>query len=73
MSQHCHHYSGNESRGKSDFKMILNEIQALRINTELRFVLVVEELKTLRKKEEKLKTSTSRRTKSGDERIERNP
>jgi len=52
MSQPSPHSSGNESSGnKSDLKLILNELQSLRISTELQFALVDEELKTLRKKE----------------------
>jgi len=50
-----HHSSGNESSGIFDLKMILNEIQSLRINTKLQFALVEKELKTLRKKEENSK------------------
>jgi len=37
----------------------LNEIRSMKINTEVQFVIVEEELKTLRKKDHKLKSRTS--------------
>jgi len=52
MSQHSHHHSGNESHeNTSILRKFLEEIQIMKINTDLQFVIMAEEIKTLNKKD----------------------
>jgi len=60
MSRHCLHHSGNESQhNTSDFWKILEEIQIMKINTDVQFTIMAEELKTLKKKDHMCKSKTS--------------
>jgi len=60
MSRHSHHHSGNESNDNtSDLRKILEELWIMKINTDLQFAIMAEELKTLKKKEHKYKSKTS--------------
>jgi len=60
MSKHSLHHSDNESsENASDLRKILNEIRFVKINTEVQFSIVEEELKSLRKKDHKLKSKPS--------------
>jgi len=54
MFTHFLHHNGNESsENASDLRKKLNKIRSLKINIEVQFVIVEEELKTLRKKDHK--------------------
>jgi len=70
MSKYSLHHSDNESsENASDLRKILNKIRLMKINTEVQFGIVEEELKSLRKKDHKLKSkpnssSTSKRINS---------
>jgi len=56
MYKHFAHHNGNKSsENASDLRKNLNEIHSMKINTEVRFSIVEEELKSLTKKDHKLK------------------
>jgi len=58
MSQHSYHHSGNESsENTSDLRKFLDELRILKINTDIQFAIMAEEMKTLKKK---VKTSLGR-------------
>jgi len=60
MSRHSHHHSGNESHDNtSDLQKILKEIRIMKINIDVQFAIMVEEMKTLKKKDHKYKSKTS--------------
>jgi len=60
MSRNSHHYSGNESLDNTlDMRKDLEEITIMKINTDVQFAIMVEEMKTLKKKDHKYKTKTS--------------
>jgi len=70
MSKHSLHHSGNKSSENASYlRKNLNEIRSSKINTEVQFSIVENELKSLRKKDHKLKSKpsssrTSKRTNS---------
>jgi len=75
MSKHSFHPSSNESQDNtSDFQKILEELRVMKINTDVQFAIMAEEIKTLKKKDHKYKSKASSSKKyssSEDERPER--
>jgi len=75
MSKHAFHPSRNESLDNtSDFQKILEELWVMKINTDVQFGIMAEEIKTLKKKDHKYKSkanSSKKYSSSEDERPER--
>jgi len=60
MSKHSFHPSSNESQDNtSDFQKILEELQVMKINTDVQCAIITEEIKTLKKKDNKYKSKAS--------------
>jgi len=60
MSKHSFHPCSNESQDNtSDFQKILEELRVMKINTDVQFANMAEEIKTLKKKDHKYKSKTS--------------
>jgi len=75
MSKHSFHPSRNESQDTtSDFQKILEELRVMKINIDVQFAIMEEEIKTLKKKDHKYKSkanSSKTYSSSEDERPER--
>jgi len=60
MSRHSHHPIGNESsENTSNLRNFFNELRYFKLNIEVQFAIMEEEMKTLRKKDHKSKSKTS--------------
>jgi len=60
MSKHSFHPNSNESQyNTSEFQKILEELWVMKINTGVQFAIMVEEIKTLKKKDHKYKSKAS--------------
>jgi len=60
MSRHSHHHSGIESHDNtSNLRKVLEEIWIMKINTDVQFAIMAEEMKALKKKDHKYKSKTS--------------
>jgi len=60
MSKHSHHQNGNESNENTlNLRKKLNKLRSLKLNTEVQFAIMEEEMKTLRKEDHKSKSKTS--------------
>jgi len=60
MSKHSFHPSSNESQDNtSNFQKILEELRVMKFNTDVQFAIMVEEIKTLKKKDHKSKSKAS--------------
>ena len=60
MFKHSFHPSSNESQDNtSDFHKILEELRVMKIKTDVQFAIMVEKIKTLKKKDHKYKSKAS--------------